>query len=987
MALVGRDEAEDLLARLFLKASERPPRTATNIRGWLARVLKNEAVDSLRSKQRRQAREQRLPKPENPFTPHELLEKSEAQNLVHQALQDLDEPNRLLLLMRYFQQLSPQEIAQNLNVSVPTVRVRLTRALGALRKRLRTKYGDQGIGYCFIATGPLNSTSSIIESAATPGFKRFGLSAKHSFLIIGVIAMGATWFVLQDDAQLGLDSGESLQFEVQLEKPTSPGSMESMGEGQSYRKRHSMSQSRWLELTDSAGDSVPQASVALMHKGLTSLGKEEPEGSGRYFFEIWPEGTRQSKEMAFLLITATGHAPYWSTVSPPTDGGLDVVLLEKEIVSGRLVLPPIPVNRPLFMNLGIGKIRPKINSVEYQWREQLTDVQKKHLDGAFRSCYSRVDEFGGFQIDGLPSNWSGSLRFVSGVFRLLNSKDDLGFQVIQLPGPQGNIQLPTELWPHLTGRLIPALGDALPGDLKILEFYSFASDSEARGLSYSPENGEFMVFFREIPDGPFKISISQGKLGGEIHISQTTSGEFLGDIQLPKLVDISFDFRDETGVALSDIALRNEGGNVLGVSEADGTLVLRVLGFPNKVWIDSGNWMPTVLDLSKDRGVVTLTPRYGIQLAILDSERKAKDGLPRTGFLPVFEVQISCREGLFSVPPLDDDLLVWLRDWSEIIREPNSGLITGLVGLSPVGGVLSACGVNPQGKLLVRAVSPDGVSTTREFPFSPIKRYEEYEITPREMDSSVETAKVVHPDGTPGSYSEIVLAGDDGASRLITADAYGEFSTDDISFGSRLLATKPGYESSDWFSLPKGRGAQGITLQLKLGRKVDVHIRNESDWGRDSHLKCFGIREKDDLVLGPATFADGIYSLEGCPTDEFVLGLETDTWQLLMPCLPGIAAVEFGSVPKELVHFNLSGLGIIPNSAKSLRISTSLGVWTAKSLLRDEGQPSVVSFAFPLLDEVVYLLGPLSSEATPEGLPLAFRNIGESVFLESIDTR
>ncbi|MCP3914459.1 MAG: sigma-70 family RNA polymerase sigma factor [bacterium] len=159
------DAAEDVLQETWLAVLRNPPREASDengLRAWLARVTRNIALRALRSSARRRAREVRGARRET--------QESDAGPVVHpfdcafwqrelmDAVMALDEPQRVVVVLRYLEGLQPEEIARSLGVSGTAVRSRLNRALTSLRLQLERKHGKKNADW----------TSALILLAAPP---------------------------------------------------------------------------------------------------------------------------------------------------------------------------------------------------------------------------------------------------------------------------------------------------------------------------------------------------------------------------------------------------------------------------------------------------------------------------------------------------------------------------------------------------------------------------------------------------------------------------------------------------------------------------------------------------------------------------------------------------------------------------------------------------------------------------------------------------
>jgi len=130
-------EAEDLTQQAFLIAQRKVHQLRDRDRAgaWLFTVLRSCFLKSLRRQRPASAAAANItmeefsgPTPETDEVDRELLSK---------ALADLPTEFRVVVLMFYFEELSYQEIAEQLAIPIGTVMSRLSRAKGHLRKRLQ----------------------------------------------------------------------------------------------------------------------------------------------------------------------------------------------------------------------------------------------------------------------------------------------------------------------------------------------------------------------------------------------------------------------------------------------------------------------------------------------------------------------------------------------------------------------------------------------------------------------------------------------------------------------------------------------------------------------------------------------------------------------------------------------------------------------------------------------------------------------------------
>lgn len=139
-ALVAdRDLADDLVQETCVAALERAPRETGNLRAWLGEVMRNALRQHSRARGRRLAREVSAARPEALEPADKLVERVLLQRELVNAVLELDEPYRSTLLLRFFEELPPREIARRTETPLATVNSRLQRALARLRERLDEK--------------------------------------------------------------------------------------------------------------------------------------------------------------------------------------------------------------------------------------------------------------------------------------------------------------------------------------------------------------------------------------------------------------------------------------------------------------------------------------------------------------------------------------------------------------------------------------------------------------------------------------------------------------------------------------------------------------------------------------------------------------------------------------------------------------------------------------------------------------------------------
>lgn len=148
--LVLRDagESEDVVQEAFVKAFYALSRfKAENpFRPWLLRIVTNEALNSLKASRRRsslalryvQARESEDAAP----SPEAVALGFERRQHLARALDTLKDKERLVISLRFFLELSEQEMAEVLKCPRGTVKSRLNRALEHLRQVIKEHFPE-----------------------------------------------------------------------------------------------------------------------------------------------------------------------------------------------------------------------------------------------------------------------------------------------------------------------------------------------------------------------------------------------------------------------------------------------------------------------------------------------------------------------------------------------------------------------------------------------------------------------------------------------------------------------------------------------------------------------------------------------------------------------------------------------------------------------------------------------------------------------------
>jgi RNA polymerase sigma-70 factor (ECF subfamily) len=128
--------ADDIEQQTWLAALRRPPSERATVRAWFATVVRNAVRERGRASGRRERREAAAARPEGTATTADVVARAESHKRVVLAVMDLPEPYRGTVLLRFFEELPPRDVAARTGTPVETVRTRTRRALVLLRERL-----------------------------------------------------------------------------------------------------------------------------------------------------------------------------------------------------------------------------------------------------------------------------------------------------------------------------------------------------------------------------------------------------------------------------------------------------------------------------------------------------------------------------------------------------------------------------------------------------------------------------------------------------------------------------------------------------------------------------------------------------------------------------------------------------------------------------------------------------------------------------------
>jgi RNA polymerase sigma-70 factor (ECF subfamily) len=151
----NKEDAEDVMQEAFLKSYQHLGEFQGNSRfyTWLVRIAVNQALMKLRKRRPNQVSldeevdtgEDTIPREVEDWgpSPEERYKQAELGTILNSTIAELEPPFRIVFQLRDIEELSTEETAEALGLSIPAVKSRLLRARLKLRQKLN-RYFKQG---------------------------------------------------------------------------------------------------------------------------------------------------------------------------------------------------------------------------------------------------------------------------------------------------------------------------------------------------------------------------------------------------------------------------------------------------------------------------------------------------------------------------------------------------------------------------------------------------------------------------------------------------------------------------------------------------------------------------------------------------------------------------------------------------------------------------------------------------------------------------
>ncbi len=203
--VIDENRADDVEQLTWLSAMQSPPRVGTRPRAWLGTVVRNWVRRGFRADTRRAHYEGDSPRPGAAPAPVDIVADAEEQTRLVRMVLALDEPYRTTLLLRFFEDLPPREVATRMNVPVSTVRTRVRRALERLRARMDDEHGGERRQWALALLPALRGRSPATlsgDGGAAGTIKEVAIvstTKKSVAVLVGIALSLAIWSALSFD--------------------------------------------------------------------------------------------------------------------------------------------------------------------------------------------------------------------------------------------------------------------------------------------------------------------------------------------------------------------------------------------------------------------------------------------------------------------------------------------------------------------------------------------------------------------------------------------------------------------------------------------------------------------------------------------------------------------------------------------------------------------------------------------------------------------
>lgn len=885
VALVGESRADDLAQATMLRAIERPPRHKSNVRAWLGTIARNFAISWSRKdiRQRellqkrvyedRRDRDTAADSAALPETPDQLLGKSEAASQVMQALHDLPDPGRHLLMLRYVEGLTPAQIAERYDMKAVTVRVQLSRALEELRRLMRRRFGGDGMAPCRALLAPLPAPW-VVPPAAEAGW--LGPSLVTGGILTATVVGVYLWDASGSPPADPLLGAAAEQVRPDESERDSASAKLANAAGDSGASRIELNRGGFaLQVLDEDGGGIEGARLRLHREG-TSIGSGGTDSEGVLRRD-------EALGSGVLQLSALDHTP--ELRAGAWDAGIHRwVLPERQLIAGRVRGAEEEAGRGLFLALVGDEPLYREGSPEFALLGQ--------IDQRFAS-YKRflvsVRAGGEFRFAGLPAGWTGYLTSHDPRFRIDDrGLDDRADGRLRVSAADTELRVRLEHVPRLRGQVEPAEGLALESLRGTVLAFGLPEGVVRLELD---ETGCFELL-RDPSDleGLTVLAHAPGGGEGRFQFSTVPSDGDLGVLQLEPQPLVSLQIVDGVGMPIESAVVRATASEWLAetlpagerLSDAAGVVQFALPRTSESVLVSAQGYTSrrvarSELSAGDEVQQIALAAANGLRLTLA-----GPDGTPLAAAANNLEVRMASANGLLSgdagldrtFKPKRGSVITSVVTGRGLIAarfRPDTQACVELEGVR-VGEPLRVEVRSRTGELLLEqvleAMAPAGRADTELRLLRAPRTYE---------------GVVTGPDGRSVAEAVVALrapadAGVEAGTLQVVTDLQGRFRfpavwRDEVA----LRVSAPGFA----LALDPARAlpAAGTpdSIRLETGRSFTLAVRD--DRGRILMPQQLTVRDQDGrMVRGASHLENGLLRVHGLGPSELDLEVFVDGW-------------------------------------------------------------------------------------------------------------
>jgi RNA polymerase sigma factor (sigma-70 family) len=889
VALVGESRADDLAQQTMLRAMERPPRHRKNLRGWLGAVARNFAINATRKESRRREllgkreyedkRDMALAGGDSslPAAPDDLLGKSEAHTQVISALMDLKDPGRHLLMLRFFEDLSPTEIAQRHNMKPSTVRVQLMRALDELRLLMKTRHGGDGMAPCLAILTPALAPKIVIATTVA-GSGLFAGSGASVLVLGGILTAMAVGVYLWE--QPGTPTADPFGVVAtagsdESEHDSEPALVVVDHGVSGAPQRVSATPARLrLAVHDQAGSPL-SATLIRFHRLGSTLG----------FISTNPDGLAElpaGQGDALLQLSAQDHAPWLARVELGA-AEHNFVLPRGALLAGKVELDET-IQPGTFLALSADTPLYREDTEEFAW---LGELDPRYA--SYRNFLVSVQSDGSFQFEGLPDGWTGTLASLDPHYKV----DDRGLDdrvdgKLRIAAPARDLRVSLLPVPQISGRIL--MPEGTNGGLLNIQMGS-AHTTAILGpggrfeILQDPTRVENLELVVQTPEGYF----------GRFAFDHLPPDGDLGELELEPLPVTRLKVQDEAGQILHGASVWGIESKFLVRAPGMNPRLIDALGLDNPV---GGDAQELVVTLQKSN--------------LLDLRVLGPDGEVAPGAAQNLQIRLEAKQGLLSGSPMLDREFQPLTGTLLASSVSDFGIVQADFRPDAQGSLLLP-GIRPAAQIFLTVRSASGKFLLRQtLPTMPAVGVLQHGVTLPVAPRSFQ-GQVIDPQGRAVAGAKLLLRNADSAGEFesvgvlqTSTDLQGRFVYPQIyseMVQLRITAAGAAMWSDPAYTLPPS--SQDAVLRLAAGRTLDLQVL-ASDGSVVQHFTATAALPELGAVA-PGFFhaqsnAEGQLRLSGLPIQELELKIQAEGWTYLLRAPQGESQVTYTLPPRGVLQ-------------------------------------------------------------------------------------